>query len=108
MPGAVSRTPANCSALAYGKGFRSTPSKTLKTTVLAPTAAAKVTKVMTANIGARVNLRKTCRSWLVRLMNSASILWSREEPASTVHTIGKGAKFPGNTGRSKVADKELQ
>ena len=60
MPGAVSHTPANCSAFAYGKGFSSTPSSTLKTTVLAPTAAVKVMRVMAANIGARTNLRKTC------------------------------------------------
>ena len=47
-----------------GSGRRRTPSRTLKTTVLAPTPAARVIKVTAVNIGARANLRKTCLSWL--------------------------------------------
>src|SRR5215469_2802316 len=96
MPGAVRRSPANCPAFGYGKGFRSTASRTLKTTVLAPTAAAKVTRVMAANIGARVNLRETCRSWFVReLMNSALLLWSCELPASNCSYDENGREVPG-------------
>src|SRR5919108_3490757 len=95
MPGADSRTLANCSPPGYGKGFRSTPSKTLKTTVLTPTAAAKVTSVMTANIGARVNLRETCRSWLVRkLIGAASLLWNHELWASKCSHVGEGHEVP--------------
>ncbi len=43
-PWAVCQTPINCSGCGYGSGFRSTPSTTLKITVLAPTPAASVTR----------------------------------------------------------------
>src|SRR5690242_1845184 len=54
------------SGLEYGRGLRRTPSRTLKTTVLAPTPAASVMSVMTVNMGARPNLRRTCLSSLLK------------------------------------------
>src|SRR5215467_12514903 len=99
MPGAVRWSDANCSALGYGKGFRSTPSRTLKTTVLAPTAAARVTRVMTANIGARVSLRKTCRSWLVRELMSLRLAPLKGQTTG-IHCSydGKEREVPGKSG----------
>ena len=87
MPGAVSQTPTNWSEPGYGKGFKSTPSSTLKTTVFAPTPAAKVIRVMTVNIGARTNRRKTCRNCL-KFINSP-------RPAMTVCSLNWENGFNG-------------
>src|SRR5712671_7459981 len=73
-PGAVCHTPTSSSECAYGKGFSSTPSKTLNTTVFAPTPAASVISVITVNIGARPSLRRTWRNWFLNSIIGTTLL----------------------------------
>src|SRR5713101_6110205 len=74
MPGALCHTPTSSSECGYGNGFSSTPSRTLKTTVFAPTPAASVISVITVNIGARPSLRKTCRNWFLNSLIGTTLL----------------------------------
>src|SRR6267154_5401395 len=85
MPGAVCHTPTNSSECGYGNGFSSTPSRTLKTTVFAPTPAARVISVITVNIGARPSLRNTCRNWSLNSIIGATFWHSR---------YSRGQRFP--------------
>src|SRR6267154_3890547 len=73
-PGAVCHTPTSSSECGYGKGFSSTPSKTLNTTVFAPTPAASVISVITVNIGARPSLRRTWRNWFLNSLIGTTLL----------------------------------
>src|ERR1700743_3878694 len=63
-PGAVCHTPTNDSGCGYGNGFRSTPSTTLKTAVLAPMPAVNVKSVTMVNAGVRQSLRRISRNSL--------------------------------------------
>src|SRR5712671_428205 len=83
-PGAVCHTPTSSSECAYGKGFSSTPSRTLNTTVFAPTPAASVISVITVNIGARPSLRKTCRNWFLNSLIGTTLL---VQPLLSVSTL---------------------
>src|SRR6267142_1999214 len=74
IPGAVCHTPTSSSECEYGKGFNSTPSKTLNTTVFAPTPAASVISVSTVNIGARPSLRRTWRNWFLNSLIGTTLL----------------------------------
>ena len=49
-----------CSGWEYGKGFRRTPSTTLKMMVFAPMPTASVSRVIVVKSGARPSLRRTC------------------------------------------------
>src|SRR6266403_1203477 len=83
-PGAVCHTPTSSSECEYGKGFSSTPSRTLNTTVFAPTPAASVISVITVNIGARPSLRKTCRNWFLNSLIGTTLLVQPLLPVSAL------------------------
>ena len=98
IPAAVCQTPINCSGCGYASGFSSTPSTTLKITVLAPMPIASVMSVIALNTGARRNLLMICRSRSNRMActgllrsckASSSGLWyaNRAEERSTIRLI---------------------